>query len=325
MPHDKCSNEEEISNSETADRSFPLRFVIRDVVIRKFGMSDVARYLDPLTVEQLSHLRPAARRGIVDGLAAGPHRGRFTGPTADFRQHRPYVPGDEPRRIDWRVLARTDRPFVRQHDAQTNLRCVLLLDASGSMAYADKALFAARLTAALTHLLTTAGEAVGVATTAGDWLPPRTGPAQLSRVVDLLDRVRPHGPTDWPAVAGRLVTRLGRRAVVVVLSDLMSPMPVIRDGLARLRSARHDVTVLRLLHPDERTFPFRTGLRLRGLEGERPVALDPATARSAYLANFARHERQLMATCRTLGVRLHAADTTDGAVNAVTRLMQAGR
>ena len=285
-------------------------------------MSDVTRYLDPLTVEQLSHLRPAARRGVVEGLAAGPHRGRFTGPSADFRQHRPYVPGDEPRRIDWRVLARTDRPFVRQHDAQTNLRCVLLLDGSGSMAYADKASHAARLTAALAHLLTTAGEAVGVAVTHGDWLPPRTGAVQLSRVAELLDRLRPSGAVDWPTVATRLVARLGRRAVVVVVSDLMSPMPVVRDGLARLRAARHDVSVLRVLHPDERTFPFRTGLRLRGLEGERPIALDPATARSAYLANFARHERDLAATCRTLGVRLHAADTTDGAVTAVTRMLR---
>ncbi len=287
-------------------------------------MSDVARYLDPLTVEQLSHLRPAARRGVVEGLGAGPHRGRFTGPSADFRQHRPYVPGDEPRRIDWRVLARTDRPFVRQHDAQTNLRCLLLLDGSGSMGYADKAPCAARLVAALAHLLTGAGEAVGVATTGGDWLPPRTGSAQLSRVVDLLDRLRPAGPVGWPAVASRAVARLGRRAVIVIVSDLMSPVPNIRDGLARLRAARHDVSVLRVLHPDERTFPFRTGLRLRGLEGERSVAVDPATARSAYLANFARHERGLITTCRTLGVRLHVADTTDGVVTAVTRMLRPG-
>jgi uncharacterized protein (DUF58 family) len=284
------------------------------------SMSDVARYLDPLTVERLAHLRPAARRGVVEGLSAGPHRGRFQGPSADFRQHRPYVPGDEPRRIDWRVLARTDRPFVRQYDAETNLRCLLLLDASGSMAYADKSAHAARLLAALAHLLLSAGEAVGVAVAGGPWLPPRTASVQLSRVVDVLDRVRPAGPADWPAAADRVVARLGRRAVVVLLSDLMSPVAALRDALARLRAARHDVTALRVLHPDERDFPFRGTLRLRGLEGERTVALDPATARAAYLANFDRHRRGLAAACRTLGVGLHEAITTEPVATTLTRL-----
>ncbi len=288
-------------------------------------MSNVAHYLDPLTVEQLSHLRPAARRGIVDGLSAGPHRGRFQGPDADFRQHRPYVPGDEPRRLDWRVLARTDRPFVRQHDAQTNLRCLLLLDASGSMAYADKALHGARLTAALAHLLLTAGEAVGLAVAgggAGEWLPPRAGPGQLSRVVDALDRARPAGPVDWPAMADRTAARLGRRSVVVVLSDLMSPASAVRAAWARLRHARHDLTCLRVLHPDEVTFPFRTGLRLRGLEGEPPVAADPSTTRAAYLANFARHRRELLAAARSLGVRLHDLSTTEPVAAAVGRVLR---
>ena len=283
-------------------------------------MPDITRYLDPLTVEQLAHLRPAARRGVVEGLAAGPHRGRFQGPGAEFRQHRPYVPGDEPRRIDWRVLARTDRPFVRQFDAETNLRCLLVLDASASMTYADKSTHAARLVAALAHLLISAGEAVGVAVGGGAWLPPRSASAQLSRVIDVLDRVRPAGHTDWPAVAQRLVARLGRRAVVVLVSDLMSPIDGLRPALAQLRSARHDVTALRVLHPDERDFPFRGPLRLRGLEGERTVTLDPATARAAYLANFDRHRLALSAACRTLGVALQDAPTTEPVATTVTRL-----
>jgi uncharacterized protein (DUF58 family) len=285
-------------------------------------LSDVSRYLDALTVEQLSHLRPAARRGVVDGLSAGPHRGRFQGSTAEFRQHRPYVPGDEPRRIDWRVLARTDRPFVRQPDAQTNLRCLLVLDDSGSMAYADKMLHAARLTAAVAHLLLSAGEAVGVARSSGAWLPPGTGPRQLARVIDALDRTRPAGPVDWPTLAADVVARLGRRAVVVVLSDLLSPAPAVSAGLSRLRRARHDVTCLRVLHPDEVQFPFRGTLRLRGLEGERSTAIDPAVVRSAYLANFDRHRRQLAAACHSLGVRLHEAVTTAAVATTVAAVLR---
>ena len=284
-------------------------------------MPDVTRYLDPLTVEQLSHLRPAARRGLVDGLATGRHRGRFAGPGADFRQTRPYVPGDDPRRLDWRALARTDRPFVRQHDAQTNLRCLLVLDASGSMAYADKPAHAARLTAAVAHLMLSAGESVGLALTDGTVCPPAAGPGQLARLLDTLDRMRQVGSVDWPATADRLLARLGRRAVVVVVSDLMSPVPLVRDALARLRSALHDVTVVRVTHADEQTFPFRGGLRLRGLEGERTIAVDPATARPAYLAAFARHHRGLAAACGALGVGLVESDTAEPTADAVRRLL----
>ena len=285
-------------------------------------MPDLSRYLDPLTVEQLSHLKPALRRGLVEGLSAGPHRGRFAGPDADFRQHRPYVAGDEPRRIDWRVLARTDRPFVRQNDARANLRGLIVLDASGSMAYADKWAAAARLTAAVGHLLLSAGEAVGLAVAGGAWVGPRAGSGHLAAVLDALDRTRPAGPADWPAAADAVVARLGRRAVVLVVSDLMAPAPAVRDALARLRSARHDVTVIRLLHRDEREFPFRGGLRLRGLEGERAVAVDPATARPTYLANFDRHRRAVAAACRTLGVGQHEADTAEPVAGIVGRVLR---
>ena len=287
-------------------------------------MPDIARYLDPLTVEQLAHLRPAARRGVVDGLSGGPHRGRFQGTTAEFRQHRPYVPGDEPRRLDWRVLARTDRPVVRQHDTHTNLRCLLVLDASGSMAYGDKSLAAARVVAALAHLLLSAGESVGVSVAApgGTWLSPRTGSVQLARVVDVLDRTRPAGAVDWPSAAAASVARLGRRAVVVVVSDLLAPVVTVRAALSHFRRARHDVTCLRLLHPDEQQFPFRGRLRLRGLEGERPVAVDPAVARPAYLANVGRHRRDLTAACRSLAVGLHEASTADPVATTVARVLR---
>ena len=284
-------------------------------------MPDVARYLDPLTVERLSHLRPAARRGLADALAAGAHRGRFANASADFRHHRPYARGDDPRRLDWRALARTDRPFVRQPEPHTNLRALLVLDASGSMGYADKADWAARLVAALAHLVLSAGEAVGLAVTTGAWVEPAVGSGQLARLLDGLDRARPAGPADWPAVADRVAGRLRRRAVVVVVSDLLAPVASVGDALARLRRGRHDLACCRLLHPDERHFPFRGTLRLNGLEGERPTVVDPATARATYLANLDRHRRQLVARCRSLGVGLHEASTIDPVADTVADLL----
>src|SRR3954471_22947045 len=97
-------------------------------------MSFVTRYLDPTLVERLNHLQVTAR-SVVEGSITGAHRSPLKGASVEFRQHRFYTPGDEPRRLDWRVLGRTDRPYIKEYDEETNLRCVLMLDESGSMAY----------------------------------------------------------------------------------------------------------------------------------------------------------------------------------------------
>src|SRR5215213_9198387 len=116
------------------------------------GMSFVSRYLEPNLIERLNHLQLSAR-SVVEGSIVGAHRSPVKGASVEFRQHRFYTPGDEPRRLDWRVLARTDRPYIKEYDEETNLRSVLLLDCSGSMAYGGKAEpkfeYAAKLVAAL--------------------------------------------------------------------------------------------------------------------------------------------------------------------------------
>src|SRR6059058_5143376 len=119
-------------------------------------MSFVTRYLDPALVERLNHLQVSAR-SVVEGSITGAHRSPLKGASVEFRQHRFYAPGDEPRRLDWRVLGRTDRPYIKEYDEETNLRCVLLLDRSGSMGYRGKAVskfdYAARLAVALSYLM----------------------------------------------------------------------------------------------------------------------------------------------------------------------------
>src|SRR5213080_3280559 len=131
-------------------------------------MSLVSRYLDPPLLEQLQSLQLSARR-VVEGTTTGQHRSPVRGASVEFRQHRAYAAGDEPRRLDWRVLARTDRPFVRQYDEETNLRAMLLLDRSGSMGYrgahrASKLDYAEKVAASLAYLMLAQGESVGMAT-----------------------------------------------------------------------------------------------------------------------------------------------------------------
>lgn len=288
-------------------------------------MLPVTRYLDPATVEQLNGLRATARRSAAGSLAGG-HRGPLRGASVEFRQHRPYAAGDDPRHLDWRVLARTDRPVVREFDEETNLRCLLVVDAGGSMAYRDKRDHAARLAAALGYLLLSAGESVGVAVagSAGlrHWAPPAAGSAHLSAVLDGLDRAAPEpAATDWQAAAVGVAGRLGRRAVVVLVTDALSPVADLRAALARLRHGRHAVTLLRILHDDELTFPFTTWTRLRGLSGDGSHVCDPATARAAYLANAAAHRRDLAAACVAAAADLHEFTTDDPVVPAVSRML----
>src|SRR5687767_2169699 len=152
-------------------------------------MSFVTRYLEPALVERLNHLQVSAR-SVVEGAITGAHRSPLKGASVEFRQHRFYTPGDEPRRLDWRVLGRTDRPYIKEYDEETNLRCALVLDESGSMSYGSsggqlagsKFDYAARIVAALSYLMLGQTEAVGLAQF-GDrlrqWLAPRAGTAQL--------------------------------------------------------------------------------------------------------------------------------------------------
>src|SRR3954471_8432251 len=214
-------------------------------------MSFVTRYLDPALVEQLNHLQVSAR-SVVEGSITGAHRSPLKGASVEFRQHRFYVPGDEPRRLDWRVLGRTDRPYIKEYDEETNLRCAILLDRSGSMAYAgrggsgatgaagapgaagatgatsaagasgtvraSKFDYASRLAAALGYLMLAHSESVGLGvfgTKLETWLAPHAGSGQLARAIDVLERTAALGESDPGRGMREVADRLERRGLVV--------------------------------------------------------------------------------------------------------------
>jgi uncharacterized protein (DUF58 family) len=228
------------------------------------------------------------------------------------------------RRLDWRVLARTDRPYVREYDEETNLRCAILLDCSGSMGYrgaggkgrsASKFEYSAKLVASLAYLMLGQTESVGLGTFRArmdSWLAPHGGSAQLARVIDVLERATPAGRSDSPAsmvdLADRLA-KLGRRGLVVMVSDFFADVPSLRASLARLRHGRHEVIGLRVLDDDEIEFPFRRWLRLRGMEAEGARLVEPALARQRYLENFAAHAQSLHEAFRASGAEFHTFRT----------------
>lgn len=307
-------------------------------------MSFVTRYLEPALVERLNQLQLSAR-SVVEGSVTGQHRSPVKGASVEFRQHRFYSPGDEPRRLDWRVLARTDRPYIKEYDEETNLRCVLMLDCSGSMAYAGvrhgsaagKALrqgsgqgerkfdYGARIVAALAYLMLGQTESVGVAICGSrieQWIAPRAGTAQLSLIIDALERVAPGGQARLGKDMHQVADRLGKRSLVVVITDAFTPMAPLRLGLARLQHDRNETILLQVLDRDELDFPFRTWSRFRGLEGEKPQLCEPALVRKVYLNNFKRHQDQLRDACRSLAVEFHSFVTDKPLIETITQFLQ---
>ena len=290
-------------------------------------MSFVTRYLEPNLVERLNHLQLSARR-VVEGSIIGQHRSPVKGASVEFRQHRIYAPGDEPRRLDWRVFGRTDRPYIKEYDEETNLRCLLMLDCSGSMAYGGKRgpkhEYAAKLVASLAYLMLAQTESVGLGLFGArldQWLAPRAGTNQLSRIIDALERSAPRGEGRMGQALQEAADRLGRRSLIIAVSDCFAPVPLLREGLARLRHDRHEIIVLQVLDRDEMDFPFRRWSRLRGLEGERPRLVEPAMVRRVYLDNFRRHRAQLEQLCRAMGAELHVFVTDKPLVDSITSFL----
>ncbi|HET6249001.1 MAG TPA: DUF58 domain-containing protein [Tepidisphaeraceae bacterium] len=291
-------------------------------------MSFVTRYLEPALVERLNHLQLSAR-SVVEGSITGQHRSPVKGASVEFRQHRFYTAGDEPRHLDWRVLARTDRPYIKEYDEETNLRCVLMLDSSGSMGYGSAAgskyEYGAKLVAALSYLMLGHTESVGVALcSAGieQWIAPRAGTAQLSRVIDLLERTAPKGQANFAKGMQQVADRLGKRSLLILITDAFAPIDKLRQGLARLRHDRHETIVLQILDNDEVEFPFRTWSRFRGMEGERARLCEPALVRQVYLDNFRRHKQGLHEICRTLGVEFYSFITQKPLIENLTYFLQ---
>lgn len=291
-------------------------------------MSFVTRYLEPTLVERLNHLQVSAR-SVVEGSIIGQHRSPVKGASVEFRQHRFYTPGDEPRRLDWRIFARTDRPYIKEYDEETNLRCVLMLDCSGSMGYTSKSgsklEYAAKLVASLSYLMLAQTESVGLGVYGAkleQWIAPRAGTHQLARLIDVLERSVPLGQARMPEAMQEVVDRLGRRSLVIVVSDFFSPVQQLREGLARLRHDRHETILLQVLDRDEMQFPFRNWVRCRGLEGERAQLVEPAVMRRIYLENFRNHRRSLEESCRAMGAEFYSFVTGKPLIDSITSFLR---
>jgi uncharacterized protein (DUF58 family) len=287
------------------------------------------RFLDPRLLAACKGLclRPSAR-AAAEGSATGTHRSPRHGSSADFADHRAYSLGDELRRVDWKVYARSDRLQIKQSETETDRPVWLAVDASGSMAYGpprhpSKFEVAARIAATLAVVAGRAHDAVGLtaygrAGGAETWVSPARGNAHLARLVAELESAesRAGGPgADVAALLTAMAGRLPRRGMVVLIGDLLGPeAPDAAPVLAALRLLRrrgHEVAVLRVMDPRERSFPFDDVTIFEGLEGEGDIPVDAAALRAGYLEALARHTAVLRGGCREERIDFVDVDTSE--------------
>ena len=233
------------------------------------------------------------------GFITGRHRGAKKGNSVEFAEHRQYMPGDDLRSLDWKVLGRKDRLYIRQYEEETNLRTTILLDCSGSMAYDGEAAaeldgrrlskfdYARYLTAGLTYMLAGQQDAVGLVTfdtKIREYLPARSSASQTRRILELIDKAKAGDETDPAPVINDIAERIPSRGLVVVISDLFTTdQDALIKALHHFSYRNHEIVVMHVLADEELTFNFDGHVHFDNLEGPEDMMLDAKSIRAGYL------------------------------------------
>ncbi len=267
--------------------------------------------LDPAEVARLGGLE-VVTEGIVEGFLAGLHRSPRRGFSVEFAEHRMYQPGDEPRYLDWRLMARSDRLYVKQYEEETNLRAMLVLDASRSMDWSgapetrlSKLSYSQRLAAALALVLLRQRDATGLLVfddTVRSIIPPRARLTQWHALLRALGQLQAGQGTAAEAALRRVVERLRRRGLVVFVSDLLFDPPLVLKALKFLAHRGHQVLVLHVMDPDEVSLRGPAEARYEDPETGEAVILRPADFAGAYARTVERTVGEWRAASRRAGI-----------------------
>jgi uncharacterized protein (DUF58 family) len=252
-------------------------------------MPDSKRFLHPEAIRRIGRMDLRARH-IVEGFLSGMHRSPYFGQSVEFLQHREYVPGDDLRHVDWKVWARQDRLHVKQYEEDTNLRCMLMVDVSNSMAYGQGALnkyeYGCTIASSLAYLILKQQDAVGCAAfdeTVRTRVPVRSKRNHIFSVIDALNVTEPQDKTEMYSICHSVAETYPRRGMVVVVSDLLAEPQSLLKGLNLLRQRGHDVMVFHVMDDDELDFPFAGPTRFEGLESSDFLNCNPRALRDGYL------------------------------------------
>jgi len=279
------------------------------------------RYLHPEALARLKNLHLAARL-VVEGLFSGQHRSPRRGFSVEFAEHREYTPGVDLRHLDWKILAKRDRLYVKQYEEQTNLRATLVLDASASMGYhhggpMSKLEYGCYLAASLAHLMMSQQDAFGLAVCGAGiqhQLPPRQGRAHLHHVLEALQALEPAGTTDLARTFDEVAERAKRRGLVIVISDFLgqgTTPDALLEAIGRLRHRKHEVIALQVMDPSELSFPFRNAGEIEDIESGHRLTADAEAIRAHYLEQLNAYLAALRRGCLMRRIGYALAETSE--------------
>ncbi len=291
-------------------------------------------FIDPKVVSRLQGLALNARTPMI-GSVSGRHRSPTRGSSLEFSEYRKYVPGDDTRRLDWRAWGRSDRFYIKEYEADTNLRLCLVIDVSGSMNYgingsrdaADSKLnFARRLAGTLAYLASVQGDAVGLYSAGRTFqreIRPKRSAAHLKFILDELAMMKAEGETGLPDALHQAAERIAQRALVVVISDLFMDSETLRGCFQHLRFRKHDVAVFHLIEQNEIDFQFDRPIRFLDLEGAGPLLVDPTTIAKQYRQAVQIWLEDLRKIFRTSAVDYHRVGIEENYADVLARFLLA--
>jgi uncharacterized protein (DUF58 family) len=263
--------------------------------------------LDAEAIQRAEQLGLQARE-IVEGYMAGAHRSPFRGFATEFAQHREYVAGDDLRHLDWKVLGRTDRYYIKQYEQETNFVAYLLVDASESMRYASKDRskldYARVMAACLAYLILLQRDAVAVGvfdSILREYVPRTDNLNRIHQICEALMRVVGTEKTAISATLADLANKAKRRGIVILISDLFDDEESVFRGIQQLRFAGHEVIVFQVLDPWELEFPFRDSVEFRGMEAQGRIRTRPIEIRASYLSEFSAFLDRVRLACEKRG------------------------
>ncbi len=267
--------------------------------------------IDPAALMKIRSMELRAK-AVVEGFCRGIHRSPYHGFSVEFTEYRQYALGDDPRYIDWRVYARSDRFFIKKFEDETNLRCHLLIDHSRSMGYGSagyaKSQYAGTLAATLACFLFMQGDAVGLSTfddRIRQYLPPRNRPSYLRRLIHSLETPPAGEATNLGPPLQQLARMLTKRGLIVLISDLLTSVDRLDSDLGYLRAGGHDIVVFHILDPAELRFDFDSPALFRDVETGRDMYIDPAAVRKSYTRLLNGHLSNAKTICQRLGIDYH--------------------
>ncbi len=279
-------------------------------------MAELPRFLDPKVLATISGMELRAK-AVVEGFLSGLHRSPFKGFSVEFAEFRQYTPGDDPRHIDWKVYARSDKFYVKEFEEETNLSCHILFDISKSMTYASdkvsKLDYAGYLAASLAYLLIRQRDSVGLAAFSDKidtLIPPKSRLGHLHTLLTALDNTEFGPKTDIRKPLSQVAETLNKKGLLVLISDLLDEPDNILDALQHFRFGGHDILVFHVLDDNELNFQFHHSTRFEGLEGEAHFTAQPQNVRDEYMKRLTEHIEKLKAGCGATGITYELLNTS---------------